>query len=125
MKRRSFERTTNFCNGEIMQEISVEDWNKKGNELFGKTRVRWRFQCPSCKNVQTIEDFVKLQKIGVSLRSAIIFCRNNFKQIPKNVLSLAECDFNTIDNSHPELILIVKEDGKKIPILPFFENRET
>ena len=39
--------------------ISHEDWLKEAKEKFGDDPKKWQFKCPSCKTVQTIEDFKK------------------------------------------------------------------
>jgi hypothetical protein len=48
--------------------ISEEDWIKKGIELFGEDREKWRFHCPSCHNELSIEEartkFASLEGCG-------------------------------------------------------------
>ena len=35
-----------------------DDWRALGIKLFGKDVKLWRFVCPSCGHVQTIQDFL-------------------------------------------------------------------
>lgn len=39
-----------------MSQIKKEEWEKKGIELFGEDRTAWRFVCPSCGHVASIND---------------------------------------------------------------------
>lgn len=38
--------------------IMYDDWVKELTSRFGKNPKKWAFECPSCKNVQTIQDFI-------------------------------------------------------------------
>lgn len=38
-----------------MSTITEKEWRDKGNELFGGEQTNWRFQCPACGNVASIE----------------------------------------------------------------------
>ena len=44
-----------------MREIKYEDWIKEGEKLFGKDKKKWKFVCPSCGGIQTIQDFIDLK----------------------------------------------------------------
>jgi hypothetical protein len=39
------------------REISEADWNKEGENLFGKNMMDWKFVCPSCGYVASIQDW--------------------------------------------------------------------
>jgi len=34
--------------------VKLADWEAKGVELFGEDRCNWRFVCPSCGDVQSV-----------------------------------------------------------------------
>jgi len=36
---------------------SVDEWEKEGERLFGKNHLTWKFVCPSCGHIQTMQDF--------------------------------------------------------------------
>ena len=42
-----------------IETLSLKDWRKKGAQLFGKDIKDWKFKCPKCGEVQTLEDFIK------------------------------------------------------------------
>lgn len=39
----------------VQAHITEEVWNAKGRELFGDDQAKWRFVCPACGNVMSIE----------------------------------------------------------------------
>lgn len=40
-----------------MKKQTVEEWLKEGEELFGKNKWDWKFKCPACSHVASIQDF--------------------------------------------------------------------
>ena len=34
--------------------ITREEWERKGEELFGANKVDWRFKCPACGHVASV-----------------------------------------------------------------------
>ena len=43
-------------------KMTYEQWKQQGKELFGEDMLQWQFECPSCGNVQTPQDFADLSK---------------------------------------------------------------
>jgi hypothetical protein len=39
-----------------MSSITIEEWEAEGKKLFGEDKHAWRFQCPACKNVLSVND---------------------------------------------------------------------
>jgi hypothetical protein len=39
--------------------ITVDEWVKEGNELFGPDRTQWRFVCPSCGHIAMAKDWIE------------------------------------------------------------------
>lgn len=37
--------------------MTREKWHKRGVELFGQDEMKWRFVCPSCGHVASIQDY--------------------------------------------------------------------
>lgn len=33
------------------------EWDAEGERLFGKDRMAWRFKCPACGHVATVQDY--------------------------------------------------------------------
>lgn len=40
------------------ETITIDEWRKKGTELFGKDSTKWLFVCPVCRTPQTAQDFI-------------------------------------------------------------------
>jgi len=38
---------------------SLDDWKAEGERRFGKNVLEWRFKCPMCGHVATVDDFRK------------------------------------------------------------------
>ncbi len=38
--------------------LTFEQWEKKGEKLFGKDKKLWKFKCVKCGHVQTWQDFI-------------------------------------------------------------------
>ncbi len=57
-----------------MPNITKEEWNKRGIELFGTDRGKWRFVCPGCGHIQAVEDFRPHKEKGASPASAYCEC---------------------------------------------------
>lgn len=36
---------------------TVEEWRAEGKRLFGGDFMKWRFKCPRCGNVATVQEF--------------------------------------------------------------------
>jgi len=41
-----------------MRETTHQNWIKEAIELYGNDPKQWKFICPVCKTVQTIQDFI-------------------------------------------------------------------
>ena len=38
--------------------MMYDEWKKKLNERFGENPMNWKFKCPNCGNIQSLQDFV-------------------------------------------------------------------
>jgi len=43
----------------IMIKLVYKEWIEKAKELFGKDSYNWKFKCPSCGHVQSINSMLK------------------------------------------------------------------
>ena len=50
---------------------SKEEWTAEGNRLFGANQMQWKFICPSCGHVATMQDW---KDAGASIRQAAFSC---------------------------------------------------
>jgi hypothetical protein len=52
--------------GEDLVEIPLDNWLARAEALFGKDKKNWKFKCPNCGHIQSVGDFVELNKLGIS-----------------------------------------------------------
>lgn len=38
-------------------KMTEEEWYAKGEEFFGTDKMKWRFVCPSCGHVTSVQDY--------------------------------------------------------------------
>jgi hypothetical protein len=57
-------------------EFSLEAWRAKGRELFGEDPMKWRFVCPSCKHVASVQDW---KDAGAPGNAAAFSCVGRWK----------------------------------------------
>lgn len=53
--------------------IKHQDWLEEGKNLFGDDFKVWAFVCPSCKTVQTANDFLELKIKPTDIERTIAF----------------------------------------------------
>lgn len=54
-----------------MIKMTLEEWRAKAAELFGADHMKWKFVCPVCKHVASVEDW---KNAGASVNSAGFSC---------------------------------------------------
>lgn len=40
-----------------MKKLTLIEWREQGEALYGTNIKDWKFQCPSCKQIQTAKEF--------------------------------------------------------------------
>jgi hypothetical protein len=40
-----------------MTKVTLEEWRTRASELFGEDPMKWKFVCPVCKHVASVEDW--------------------------------------------------------------------
>ncbi len=41
------------------KKITWKQWNEEGKKLFGADKRKWKFVCPSCGHIQSVESMIK------------------------------------------------------------------
>jgi hypothetical protein len=57
-----------------IKTVTHVEWLRRGRELFGKDFMKWRFVCPVCGNVATVEDFQQYKDKGANPNGATCEC---------------------------------------------------
>jgi hypothetical protein len=95
--------------------ITHEAWLQEGTQLFGASKLRWVFRCPSCGQVQTVADFLHhhIDPQGNVFRTCLSAL------LPFGTISARKpCTFTlNSPDSRPELVVI--HAGKNTPVLAF------
>lgn len=50
--------------------LTKEEWLARGKHLFGEDITKWRFVCPGCGHIQSVEDFRQYKERGAQPDSA-------------------------------------------------------
>jgi hypothetical protein len=94
-----------------VRTISLEDWQKEGEKLFGKDMKKWKFKCPQCKGIQTLQEFIE---IGVEKPENVFFysCIGRF-------IEDRGCDWSLGGLLQIHKTEVIVENEKKIPVFEF------
>lgn len=58
-----------------IKKVNVKDWEKEGIELFGEDRKDWKFKCPNCGMIQSVNGLNEKYSALEGYFYATIFCR--------------------------------------------------
>ena len=106
---------------EEIRKISEAEWSSDGERRFGKDRMKWKFICPNCGNIQSPEDFKKYKDKGAKPDTAYFNCIGRF---------MDKCEGTMLNNKSPcnytlgGLInfvktIVISEDGKETHVFEF------
>ena len=42
----------------ITRKITLKQWKQEGQSKFGEDSKQWKFICPSCKHVASVQDYI-------------------------------------------------------------------
>ncbi len=120
---------------EGLPEVPLKEWLAEGERLFGTDRTKWRFVCPSCGHVQSVEDFIELKRLGiltVDVDSVVAFsCIGRFDtRIPDDKVGTIfdkepkrqPCNYTNGGLFCLANLMVVDEKGKKHPVFEFARN---
>ena len=62
-----------------MRTMSYADWMKEGIRRFGPDQMGWRFVCPSCGHIASLQDW---KDAGASSRQAAFSCVGRYLNDP-------------------------------------------
>ena len=101
-----------------------EEWEEEGEKLFGPDRMKWKFVCPACGNVQTVEDFRKYKDQGATPNTAYLKCIGRYdghmdvdmgsKKPPCNYTSGGLLNINPV--------CVVTPEGEEIHVFEFHKE---
>lgn len=101
-----------------MKTITEKEWIKQGLSLFGNSLATWKFICPSCKTVQSGQDFLDLKLSKDEVRGCLGFsCIGRFT---KN----KGCTWTLGGFLQVQEVEVIAENGEKYPRFQFSESQK-
>jgi hypothetical protein len=109
--------------------MTEAEWMKKGKELFGEDMLKWRFVCPGCGCIQSVEDFRQYKDKGADPSSAYCECLGRYiggsswmyDKRKKGV----RCDYAGYGLLRISPVTVIDDDGKEIKCFAFDEGEKT
>jgi hypothetical protein len=101
----------------VIKKYTEKEWRAEGVRLFGEDIKNWKFICPSCGNIQTINDFKKYKNKGAIPSDVYFNCIGRFSgdggHIGGNGGTVKPCNYTTggFFNLSP---VEIKDGGGKI-----------
>lgn len=98
--------------------MTIAEWQAEGRRRFGEDEFQWRFVCPACGHVQTVEDFRPYKERGATAESAAKECLGRYldtrykafgKNPPKTPKS--PCDYAAYGLFRLAPLIVVDEAG--------------
>jgi hypothetical protein len=98
--------------------MTIEQWNARGEELYGADRRKWKFRCVACGNVQSAElaDERNPELVGVEKGNWIYFSCEG-RRTPG-----VGCDWSLGGLFQLHCLAVIDEDGKSHPTFEFADD---
>ncbi len=101
-----------------MKTMTIDEFHKKGEELFGEKARNWEFVCPNCQTVQSGKNFLDLGMKGEEIQKYIGFsCIGRFNDCKTG------CDWTLGGLFQCHKMIVIDEKGKEHPRFEFNEVR--
>lgn len=116
---RNFYQECNQPDPEKMKGTPVmlyKDWVAKGERLYGKDWMNWKFKCPTCGHVQSLGEF---KNAGVDPNYAIMCCASRF-----NLGGRKDCKWTTGGLLAIGGVYVVRPDFKIILAFAFADEEK-
>ena len=66
---------------------SEAEWHAEGVRLFGDDEMQWRFECPACGHVATVQDY---KDAGASVEAVAFSCVGRWMENPRDAFGEGE-----------------------------------
>ena len=99
-------------------KLTIDEWRSQGAALFGPDEMQWRFICPACNHVASVQDY---KDAGAPPAAVGVACVGRFTNRPRKAFEPGPgpCDYSGLG-----LICIspVQVDGR--PVFGFDPAKE-
>ena len=63
--------------------MTREEWNEKGESIFGTDKMVWKFVCPVCGHVQSVKDY---KDAGAPVGAVAFSCIGRYLKVSRDAL---------------------------------------
>jgi hypothetical protein len=99
-----------------MATFTLEDWNKKGKELYGEDTTKWEFRCPNCKKIQSYHTLKEQMRQGIASQRYGILKKGDNVNIEQACYS-PECNWVANGLFCSGFLIVIEKDKPFIPNL--------
>lgn len=73
--------------------LTKEQWHAHGVTLFGDDEMQWRFICPACNHVASVQDY---KDAGAPMSAVAVACVGRFMDHPRKAFGVGPgpCDYS-------------------------------
>ena len=103
-----------------MQYNSIEDWRAEAARRFGSDPLKWKFRCPMCGHVASVQDFKDAGAKSPNVAYQECIGRYTGKGAPKegDNSGCNWCAYGLLGIPR-EHDIVIAEDGKEVHVYPF------
>jgi len=103
-----------------VNKISIDQWKKEGEQLFGKDIKKWKFVCSHCGHVQSLQDFID-QGINNPQNCFFMSCIGRWIEGCKGELGnkIEPCNYTLGGLFRFHKTEVENEEGRFIPVFEF------
>jgi len=110
-----------------VKDILVSDWENRARSFYGADQMAWKFRCPACGHVQTVEDFRRYKDRGATPDGAYKNCIGRFMDDSEGTLmnKKSPCDYAIYGLLQLGGYNVILPDGKTVRTFPFADDERT
>lgn len=101
------------------RELTFEEWNVEGTKRFGKNKLDWKFQCPSCGYVASVNDYKSAGAPEGAVGYSCIGRYGKFDRVGQMLTGQAPCNYAGGGFIPINPWLVTDMDGKKHQLFAF------
>lgn len=117
--------------GPDIKEMFLKDWLSEAEKLFGSDPRKWKFKCPNCGHIQSIEDFLELKKRNIIKPDVDVGTFVYYSCIGRFDTRILSEEVGTIFNKKSPCnytngglfcfanVFVIREDGTRTPVFDF------
>jgi hypothetical protein len=102
--------------------MTEDEWNAEGVRLFGEDRITWRFVCPSCGHVASVQDW---KDAGAKQSQVAFNCVGRHTGATRHIFEKpGPCNYTAGGLFTLNPVLVHQKDGHITPVFAFAGSEE-